>query len=44
MSQSLIPGILVYLQIHLRTIRLPQVKGFGNVTEASLQLHYDQEL
>lgn len=32
-SQSLIPGILVYLQIHLRTIRLTQVKGSGNVTK-----------
>ena len=30
--QSLILGILVYLQIHLRTIRLTQVKGSGNVT------------
>lgn len=31
-SQSLKLGILVYLQIHLRTIRLTQVKGSGNVT------------
>ena len=31
-SQSSIPGVLVYLQIHLRTIRLTQVKRSGNVT------------